>query len=169
MTMTFITFDLGPSWMDPIRAFIKEGELPIDKLAAKKLKFNAARHVLTNGILYKRGIMAGLQRCVHPTEVKELIEEIHEGSCGAHVAGRTLLQRVMTQGYYCTIMRADCIACAKRCDKCQRFSSIRRTPQALLTPITSPGHLPCGELIWLDHFQRPRKIQVPRRRSGLFY
>ena len=138
LTMNFITLDLGPSWMDPIRAYIEEGELPEDKLAAKKLKFKAARYVLTNGVLYRRGIMVGLQRCVHPSEVKELIEEIHEGSCGAHVAGRTLLQRVMTQGYFWPTMRADCIAYAKRCDKCQRFSSIRRTPQALLTPITSP-------------------------------
>ena len=103
--------------MDPIRAYIEKGDLPIDKLAAKKLKFKAARYVLTNGILYRRGIMAGLQRCVHPTEVKDLIEEVREGSCGAHVAGRTLLQRVMTQGYYWPTIRADCIAYAKKCDK----------------------------------------------------
>ena len=138
LTVNIITLDLGPSWMDPIRKYVEEGELPEDKLAAKKLKYKAARYVLTNGILYRRGIMAGLQRCVHPTEVKELIEEIHEGSCGANVAGRTLLQRVMTQGYYWQTMRAVCITYAKKCDKCQRFSSIQRTPQELLTPITSP-------------------------------
>ena len=98
--MNFITLDLGPSWMDPIRAYIEEGALPTDKLAAKKLKFKVAHYVLTNGILYRRGIIAGLQRCVHPFEVKDLIEEVHEGSCGAHVAGRMLLQRITTQGYY---------------------------------------------------------------------
>ena len=124
LKMNFITLDLGPSWMDPIRVYIEEGELPIDKLAAKKLKFKAARYVLTNGVLYRRGIMAGLRRCVHPIEVKDLIEEIHEGSCGAHVAGWTLLQRVMTQGYYWPTSRADFIAYAKKCDKCQCFSSI---------------------------------------------
>ena len=53
--------------MDPIRAYIDEGELPEDKLAAKKLRYKAARYVLTNGVLYRRGIMVGLQRCVHPT------------------------------------------------------------------------------------------------------
>ena len=60
LTMNFITLDLGSSWMDPIRAYIEKGELPTDKLAAKKLKFKASRYVLTNGILYRRGIIAGL-------------------------------------------------------------------------------------------------------------
>ena len=28
LTMNIITLDLGPSWMDPIRAYIEEGGLP---------------------------------------------------------------------------------------------------------------------------------------------
>jgi len=51
---------------------------------------------------------------------------------------RTLLQRISAQGYYWPTMRTDCTTLAKKCDKCQRFSSIRKTPQAALTPITLP-------------------------------
>ena len=50
LTMNIITLDLGTSWMDPIRAYIKEEQLPEDKLAAKKWKFKVARYVLINGI-----------------------------------------------------------------------------------------------------------------------
>ena len=51
LIMNFITLGLGPSWMDPIRAYIEEGILPPDKFAAKKLKFKVARYVSTSGIL----------------------------------------------------------------------------------------------------------------------
>jgi len=66
LMMNVIALDLGPSWIDPIRAYIEEGTLPSDKLAAKKLKFKAARYVLTSGILYRRGVIAGLQRFIPP-------------------------------------------------------------------------------------------------------
>ena len=66
--------------MDPIRAYIEEGILPTDQLAAKRLKFKAARYVLNNGVLYRRGMIAGLQSCVHPTEVKDLIKKVPDCS-----------------------------------------------------------------------------------------
>ena len=53
LTMNVISLDLGPSCMDPIRAYVEEGELPEDKIAAKKLKFKDARYVLMNGALYR--------------------------------------------------------------------------------------------------------------------
>jgi len=99
--------------------------------------------VLDKGVLYRKGLTINLQHCVHPAEVPDLIQEVHEGSCGAHIAGRTLLQRTSAQGYYWPTMRANGAAFAKKCDKCQRYSSIRKTPQDALTLITSPW--PCGE------------------------
>jgi len=90
--LNFIVVDMGPSWMDPIRAYIEEGTLPADIVEAKKLKYKAARYVLDKGVLYNRGLTVNLQRCIHPSEVPDLIQEVHEGSCGAHIAGRTLLQ-----------------------------------------------------------------------------
>jgi len=69
LMVNFVAVDMGPSWMDPIRAYIEEGTLLKDLIMAKKLKYKAVRHVLDKGVLYRRGLTATLQCCVHPTEV----------------------------------------------------------------------------------------------------
>ena len=43
------------SWMTPIVSYLKDGKLPEGKDEAKKLKIRAARYILINDVLYKRG------------------------------------------------------------------------------------------------------------------
>ena len=39
--------DLGPSWMDPIIAYLKDDQLPEDKNEAHKIRLKAARFWLS--------------------------------------------------------------------------------------------------------------------------
>ena len=41
--------------MTPIVSYLKDGKLPEGKDEAKKLRIRAARYVLINDVLYKRG------------------------------------------------------------------------------------------------------------------
>ena len=43
------------NWMTPIISYLKDGKLPEGKDKAKKLRVKAARYVLINEVLYKRG------------------------------------------------------------------------------------------------------------------
>ena len=43
------------SWMTPIVSYLKDGKLPEGKDEAKKLRIRAARYVLIDEVLYKRG------------------------------------------------------------------------------------------------------------------
>ena len=43
------------SWTTPIVLYLKDGVLPDEKEAARKLKVRAARFVLIKDVLYKRG------------------------------------------------------------------------------------------------------------------
>ncbi|XP_074378174.1 uncharacterized protein LOC141719699 [Apium graveolens] len=47
--------DLGPTWMTPILTYIKEGSLPDEKNEARRIRYKAARYVIYDGILYRRG------------------------------------------------------------------------------------------------------------------
>ena len=93
--------DTGPSWMDAIDAFLKEGKLPDDHKEAHKIRLKSARFSLTaEGHLCRRSFTGPLLRCVHPSQVEDFLYEIHEGICGSHAGGRSLAHRAITQGYW---------------------------------------------------------------------
>ena len=73
--------------MDPIIAYLKNCELPQEKMEARILRLKAARYMLYDDKLYKKGYLMLLLKCVLPMEVKNIMWEIHEGTCGNHAEG----------------------------------------------------------------------------------
>ena len=72
------------NWMTPIVSYLKEGKLPEGKDEARKLRVKAARYVLMDEVLYKRGFSQPYLRCLAPDEVNYMLKEVHEGACGNH-------------------------------------------------------------------------------------
>ncbi|XP_050220343.1 uncharacterized protein LOC126670619 [Mercurialis annua] len=64
--------------------------------------------------------------------------EILAGDCGAHEGAVTLYRKAMLQGFYWPTMKKDAEEMVKKCDKCQRFGSLIRTPTAHQSTIGSP-------------------------------
>ncbi|XP_074374196.1 uncharacterized protein LOC141714581 [Apium graveolens] len=52
------------NWMTPIHNYIQTGVVPEDKLQARRLRYQAAKYVEYDGILYKRGFNQPLLRCM---------------------------------------------------------------------------------------------------------
>ena len=48
------------SWMTSIVSYLKDGKLPEGKNEAKKLRIRAARYVLIDEVLYKKGFFSTL-------------------------------------------------------------------------------------------------------------
>ena len=89
--------EMGPSWMDAIVAFLKEGKLPEDRKEAHKVRLKSARFSLTaDGHLYRRSFTGPLLRCVHSLQVEDFLYEMHERVCGSHAGGRSLAHRAIT-------------------------------------------------------------------------
>ena len=76
-----------PSWMDLIIAYLKNGELPEEKTEAHILQLKAAHYVLYDDKLYRKGYSMPLLECVLMEEAKNIMWEIHEGTCGNHTGG----------------------------------------------------------------------------------
>ncbi|XP_075644936.1 uncharacterized protein LOC142615907 [Castanea sativa] len=71
---------VGPSWMDPIIAFLQHGILPEDGKMAEKIRRSAPRYWLSGEQkLYRRSYAGPYLLCVHPEAVEPLLEELHEG------------------------------------------------------------------------------------------
>jgi hypothetical protein len=79
-----------PEWAMEIIQFLRNGLLPEDKVAARKIKIQAARFCLLGEVLYKRGYSEPLLKCLSKTEADYVLREIHEGVCGDHLGGRML-------------------------------------------------------------------------------
>ena len=127
-----------PSWMDLIISYLASGILPTERSEARRVQYRAAKYHLMDGVLYRRGYALPYRKCVHPTQVKAILQEIHEGVCSSHIRGRALSRRALLQRYYWPTMARDSRDYVSKCDKCQRHASMVNRPAEVQTPILSP-------------------------------
>ena len=123
---------------DPIVSYLKDRRLPEGKDKARKLKIRAARYILMDEFLYKRGFSQPYLRCLALDEENYVLREVHEGACGNHSGARSLIHKIVRVGYYWPTVQADAKAYVKVYDKCQRFSNVPRQPLEYLTPMMAP-------------------------------
>lgn len=62
---------------------------------ARKLNYKASHYVLIDDMLYKRGHSMPLLKCLDHDEVNYMLRKGHEGVCGNHFAGRSLIHKVL--------------------------------------------------------------------------
>jgi ribonuclease HI len=76
------------NWQTPYLKYLHQGELPLDRVEARRLARRAKSFVLLGDgkELYHRSPSGILQRCISIAEVQELLQEIHSGACGHHAA-----------------------------------------------------------------------------------
>ena len=124
--------------MTPILIYLKDGRLPEDKDEARRLRIKAAKYVLIDKVLYKRGFSQPYLRCLAPDESNYVLREVHEGACGNHLGARTLVHKVVHVGYYWPTIQVDVKGYIKVCDQCQCFNNIPRQPSEYLTSMIAP-------------------------------
>ena len=125
----------GSNWTTPIALYLKDGVLPEEKEAARKLKVQVARFILIKDVLYKRSFCRPYLRCLGNEEVDYIMREVHEGISGNHSGARSLVHKLVQARYYWSTMQKDAEAYVKTYDKCQRFNNIIRQPTEELTPM----------------------------------
>jgi len=77
--------------MDPIRAYLADGTLPVDPKEIGGVKKRLNWFILYEGILYKRSFARPLLHYVIPEEGRKMLKEPHEGICSTHAGGRAWL------------------------------------------------------------------------------
>ena len=126
-------------WMDPIMDFLAEDRVSDDEKEAKKIRWVASRYWLSaNHKLYQRSFEGPYLSCLHPEKINELLSELHDRVCGSHVEGRSLAQRVMTQGFWWPQMQKDATEYVQKCEQCQKYTPLIHQPAGHLNPVNSP-------------------------------
>ena len=73
--------------MDPIITYLKNNVLPQGKIKAQILRLKAARYMLYDDKLYKKGYSILLLKCAPHSEAQYIMKEIHESICENHSEG----------------------------------------------------------------------------------
>ncbi|XP_057756243.1 uncharacterized protein LOC130975465 [Arachis stenosperma] len=128
---------LGPSWMDPNTSFLENGKLPDDEKDATKLRREAAKYVIIQGQLFKKGLNQPLLKCLHPDQTNYVLRKVHEDCCGHHIGGKALTRKLIRAGYYWPSMMADSKEFVRKCAKCHENASFHRAPASELSLLTS--------------------------------
>ena len=97
-----------PSWKDSFIRYLSDGILPT-KIPSEiwKFKRKASQFVLMDGQLYKKSYSFPLLKCLGPTDADYVLREIHEGICGNHSGGRSLVYKALRQSYYWLTMKQE--------------------------------------------------------------
>ncbi|XP_059663780.1 uncharacterized protein LOC132309493 [Cornus florida] len=96
-------------WAEPIIRYIENEKLPQDCMEARKIRMRAAKYSLIDGVLYKKGFSLPYLRCVSMNEANYILKDIHEGLCGNHAGGRSLVHKAIRQGYFWPTIRTDAL------------------------------------------------------------
>jgi len=105
---------------------------------SKKLRYTTLKFVLLDDQLYHRIIDGVLLKCLNLKEAKVLMEEIHEGVCGAHQSAHKMKWMIRRAGYFWLTMLEDCFKYYKGCQESQRFGNIQKSPASAMNPIVKP-------------------------------
>jgi ribonuclease HI len=120
--------DRSESWMEPYIQYLQHHILPQDPVQAEALQKKVKWFELHEGTLYKKSYTHPLLKCVTSEEGNYIIREIHEGGCGIHQGVRTVINKILRNGYYWPSLRQDTEKVIKHCSKCQYFSKLDRKP-----------------------------------------
>ncbi|GJT01655.1 hypothetical protein Tco_0822824 [Tanacetum coccineum] len=72
-----------------------------------------------------------------PTQAKNIIREIHDGSCGINAEPRSIIVKVTKQGYYRPSMYRDAAEAIQDRTRCQTYSTAARMPNNDVTTVNN--------------------------------
>ncbi|PKA58537.1 hypothetical protein AXF42_Ash008824 [Apostasia shenzhenica] len=104
--------------MDRILDYLKDGTQPDNRQEAKKLKHDSAKYTLIDGELYRRSYAKPLTKCLGPGEAQKIMEAVHRGECGTHACGRSLVMRILRQGFFWPNIHKDAQMFVEKCSQC---------------------------------------------------
>lgn len=131
------TLEVGKEdWRSPIISYLRSPS----GCTNNALKLKARRYVLIeeDKCLFKHGADGILLKCISTEEAIQVMDEVHEGICGAHQSGIKMKWLIHRYGYYWPKILKECIKYAHGCEPCQKHGPLPRLPAAELSSIVKP-------------------------------
>ncbi|KAL0293652.1 UNVERIFIED_CONTAM: hypothetical protein Sradi_6925600, partial [Sesamum radiatum] len=85
-------------WRKGLLDYLIEGIFHADEMETARLKSRAAKFSLLNCTLYKRSFSQHFLQCLLMEEKRNILQEIHEGSCGSRMGRIALPNKTLRAG-----------------------------------------------------------------------
>ncbi|XP_071713010.1 uncharacterized protein [Rutidosis leptorrhynchoides] len=125
------------TWMTPYLWYLHDGELPVDKTEARRIRVTTPMYEVINGVLYRKSYNGLLLRCLTNDEALKVVKEMHEGVCSQHSGFHTVASWIMRQGYFWPSLYREVAEIIKACENCQRHGTVQRLQKYDLIPGSS--------------------------------
>ena len=122
---------LSEDWRSPIIAYLQGHFEPSDEKDEKMISQRARNYTVLDGHLYKSGVVAPWLKCITIDEGRELLHEIHSGSCGSHIGVRPLVFKAFRQGFFWLSVLKDVEYIVKTCEGYQMMGPNSHRPSSL--------------------------------------
>ena len=86
-------------WRKAITEFLEGKTSEEDEAKAARIQARARNYTILDGVLYKKGVVQPLLKCISQSEGIELLQEIQSGICGSHIGSRALSAKAIRQGF----------------------------------------------------------------------
>ncbi|GAU24437.1 hypothetical protein TSUD_364210 [Trifolium subterraneum] len=137
-------------------------QLSEEKEERVKIKKMAAHYTMVGGELYKRGFSSPMLLCVGETKSRRILNEIHNGSCGSHIGGRSLAGKVTRAGFFWPTLLSDANRHVRSCDQCQRHADLHHAPGEPLQSVMSPWPFYMWGVDILGSFTTSQGFRIPK-------
>ncbi|GJX68382.1 reverse transcriptase domain-containing protein [Tanacetum coccineum] len=111
---------------------------PVDENEARTLQMKISQYMMEEGVIFKKSYIALMLRCVGQVQANYIIREVHEGACGMQAKSRSVVAKIMRQGYYWPTMYRDAKEEIEKFDSCQIHAPVPRLLKTRLTSIMYP-------------------------------
>jgi len=109
----------GNNWRAPFVKYLSDGLGFQDKTENERLIRRSKNYILVDGRLMRKNANSEvLLKCISQDDGIKLLDDIHAGSCGNHVASRTLVGKAFRAGFYSPTTVADAEKLVRHCEGC---------------------------------------------------
>jgi ribonuclease HI len=136
-TMALSPTTVGPSqtstkmadWRVTFIKYLTDGTEYSDRNENERLIRRSKQYLVVEGKLWRKNAKVEvLMKCIEQEDGIKLLEEIHSGTCGNHVASRTLVGKAFCAGFYWPSAVADAEKFVRHYANCQFFSKRVHVP-----------------------------------------
>jgi hypothetical protein len=129
------------TWYKDIIYFLQKLQPPdgLEKNNVRDLKLKEIKYCLIDQVLYWKDHLGVILRCLDPLEAQKVMTGIHDSLCGGHHFWRTMVYKILRDGYFWPSLFIDVCANIRACVNCQKFSRKQQLKSLPLKHVVASG------------------------------